>query len=296
MTPELSRSLREFQDYVDDVQRAGFQTFEDALARLLNVLNDTTPVGRLALRVLPQVDFGIWHAESLSKTGGLAGRGPLNWPPANVDRVGLQLDLLRRILDGRVDLSQFCRTFLTTSTRYDDMVHALSQHVVRPFARDLLRILHNEPELQEEEQPVASVPRTQSVEMISPDRIEALKAASPSVHDLRKVIRLCEELNTCYRNECYFAVAMLTRALLDHVPPLFGFITFAEVSSNYAWGRSRRDAMEHLEKSARKIADVHLHSRASTAEVLPNRAQVGFGPALDVLLGELVVRLPGATP
>jgi len=39
MTPELSRSLREFQDYVDDAQRAGFQTFEDALARLLNVLN-----------------------------------------------------------------------------------------------------------------------------------------------------------------------------------------------------------------------------------------------------------------
>jgi hypothetical protein len=294
MTPEISRSLREFQDYLDDVQRSGFQTFEDALNRLLSVLNETTPIGRVAHRALPSVDFDAWYAASLSNVGGLSGRGPLNWPHANAERVALQLDLLRKILDGRMDLFQFCHKFLTTSTRYDDMVHSFSQQVIRPFARDLVRLLHNEPELQEKTEQPATLQPADVVEMISTERIDAIRLASTSVHDLGKVIRLCEELNNCYLSGCYFAVAMLTRALLDHVPPLFGFRTFAEVVSNYAWGPSRRDAMEHLEKSARKIADVHLHSRASATEVLPNRAQVSFGPALDVLLGELLVRLQGS--
>jgi hypothetical protein len=33
---------------------------------------------------------------------------------------------------------------------------------------------------------------------------------------------MCEELNTVYREKCYFATAMLTRGVLDHVPPIFG--------------------------------------------------------------------------
>ena len=292
MTPEFSQSLREFQDYTADVQRSDFHTFGDTLTRFLTVLKDTTPIGQLTRRVLPTVDFDAWHTESVSRGRGSAG---LSWPLANTDRVALQLELLRRIQDRRVDLFQFCHRFLTTSGKYDDMVHAVSQHVIRPFARDLVRVLHAEPEMQEQQQLVSGSQSQPATEMISVERIEALRAVATSPHDLRKLVRLCEELNTCYRNESYFAVAMLTRALVDHVPPLFGFKTFAEVSSNYPWGRSRKDAMEHLEKSARKIADVHLHSQASASEVLPSRAQVSFGPPLDVLLGELV-RLKQGSP
>ena len=124
---------------------------------------------------------------------------------------------------------------------------------------------------------------------VIPSGVTELKqCAVGGPYDLRKLVRLCEELNVCYDDECYFAVAMLTRAVLDHVPPVFGFHNFSEVVNNYKWGPSRRDAMDHLEKSARKIADVHLHTHASVAEVLPNQAQVNFGPSLDVLLGEVV--------
>jgi sigma-B regulation protein RsbQ len=44
-----------------------------------------------------------------------------------------------------------------------------------------------------------------------------------------------------------------------------------------------------------RYIDVHLHTTASRDEILPNQAQVNFGPSLDVLLGELVRLLKGAT-
>ncbi|MBA3640414.1 MAG: hypothetical protein M3541_13700 [Acidobacteriota bacterium] len=284
MKDDLRRALREFQDYADDVQRSGFQTFDDSVKRMLSILEPTTPIGALAHRILPRPDFEDWYEAALAQSAGRY--GSLNWPPVNADRIVLQLDLLGRVAEDRIDLWKFCHTFLTRETKYDDMVHSFSSHVVRPFVRDLIRLLHTQPEMNsmdESAKPVLSVKV-----FVEPGRITDLQASAPGIHDVAKLVRLCEELNTCYGAECYLAVAMLTRSVLDHVPPFFGFRAFNEVVANYPWGPSRKDAMDHLQNSARKIADVHLHTRASGDEVLPNQAQVNFGPTLDVLLGEVV--------
>ena len=103
-----------------------------------------------------------------------------------------------------------------------------------------------------------------------------------------KLIELCRELNECYSNENYLAVAMLTRALLDHIPPIFGFINFSEVANNYKGSRSFKASMLHLDNSCRKIADAHLHGPIRKREVLPSRTQVNFANDVDVLLSEIV--------
>jgi hypothetical protein len=46
--------------------------------------------------------------------------------------------------------------------------------------------------------------------------------------------------------------------------------------------------MNHLDSSARKIADQHLHAQVRNSEVLPNIVQVDFSNDLDVLLAEIV--------
>jgi hypothetical protein len=81
---------------------------------------------------------------------------------------------------------------------------------------------------------------------------------------------------------------MLPRAILDHVPPIFGAQTFAEVSSCYAGSKSFKASMQTLENSLRNIADQHLHCQIRPSEVLPNAKQVNFGNDLDVLLSEIV--------
>lgn len=128
-----------------------------------------------------------------------------------------------------------------------------------------------------------------SIALISEVRLAELRALSSPLFDFRKLIRLCEEINTVYREGCYFATGMLMRGLLDHVPPLFGKNTFTEVANNYSGGgESFGKNMLHLDKAARKIADGHLHTRIRKSETLPVAQQVNFAPQLDVLLSEIV--------
>jgi hypothetical protein len=96
--------------------------------------------------------------------------------------------------------------------------------------------------------------------IIAESRIEELRGLLSPQFDFKKLVRLCEEINTTYGDGCYYATAMLTRGLLDHVPPIFGKATFGEVANNYSGGgKSFKDAMCQLENFARKIADAHLH-------------------------------------
>jgi len=128
-----------------------------------------------------------------------------------------------------------------------------------------------------------------ALSFISDVRISELQKLPSTNFDFRKLIRLCEELNIAYNDQCYFATAMLTRGLLDHVPPLFGQSSFSEVANNYGGGgRSFKETMQHLESAARKVADALLHLPIRQNETLPTPQQVYCGQHIDVLLGEIV--------
>lgn len=129
--------------------------------------------------------------------------------------------------------------------------------------------------------------QTVSRAYVDPDRINELKALPNPKFDLAKVIRLCEEINVCFAGECYMAIIVLTRGLLDHVPPIFNCKTFSEVANNYSGTRSFREAMQHLDTSSRKIADHYLHGQIRAAESLPNVTQIDFSNDIDFLLAEV---------
>jgi hypothetical protein len=118
-------------------------------------------------------------------------------------------------------------------------------------------------------------------------RINEINSISDDKFDLRKLVRLCEELNICFAKECFLSTMMLLRAILDHVPPIFSFKTFADVASQYTGGRSFKQAMQHLE-SSRTISDHWLHSQIRRPESLPNVTQINFSNDLDFLLAEVV--------
>ena len=122
---------------------------------------------------------------------------------------------------------------------------------------------------------------------IHPDRMKELKEANSDHFDLCKLMRLCEELNKCYRSSCALSTIMLTRALIDHVPPLFGFETFNEVTNNYTGTKSFKESMERLNSSSRKIADQHLHTPIRKSESVPTMNQADFSQDVDVLLAEV---------
>jgi hypothetical protein len=123
---------------------------------------------------------------------------------------------------------------------------------------------------------------------VDASRIAHLKAIHSPRFDLTRLIQLCKELNGASASASYLSVAVLARALIDHVPPIFGVRTFAEIQTNYSGSRSFKESMSHLDLSCRKIADAHLHIQIRSREVLPTRTQVNFSNDIDVLLAEVV--------
>ncbi len=119
-------------------------------------------------------------------------------------------------------------------------------------------------------------------------RLESIKTLHSTKYDFARLVELLDELNSCHASKSYIAVISLLRAVLDHVPPIFGYRSFAEVSNNYAGTRSFKDSMKRLNESSRKIADTYLHTQIRKKESLPNETQVDFSNDLDVLISEIV--------
>lgn len=125
---------------------------------------------------------------------------------------------------------------------------------------------------------------------VDKSRIARLRQVRSPNFNLQRLIRLCEELNKCSAAGAFCASAALVRAVIDHIPPIFGARTFAEVANNVG-GKSNMASLLRLETSSRNIADSVLHQQIRKREVVPNRTQVNFSNDLDVLLAEIIRRL-----
>jgi|SRR3989344_2791282 len=124
---------------------------------------------------------------------------------------------------------------------------------------------------------------------VDPTRLDELRAVKSDQHDSIRLVRMCEELDDSFINKNYISSIALTRATLDHIPPIFGCRTFSEVANSCE--KSIKGSLQHLEDSSRKIADAYLHIQIRKKETLPTVTQINFSQSFDVLLGEVVRRL-----
>jgi hypothetical protein len=125
---------------------------------------------------------------------------------------------------------------------------------------------------------------------VEPAVIETLRQSNNKKHDLAKVVRFCEELNGSYALGNYLASSLLIRALLNHVPPVFGYTTFQQVVSQSR--KSVKELLKPLEEISRDVADLHTHSLIRHKESLPTKSQVEpFKANLEVLLHEIIAKV-----
>jgi hypothetical protein len=108
--------------------------------------------------------------------------------------------------------------------------------------------------------------------------------------DLSRLISLCNELDDNYSLENYHSCAMLLRAILDHIPPIFGKKTFDDVCAQHG-GQSFKDIVRPLNETAKKIGDNYLHTQINKKVSVITKTQVDFQANLDILLNEMVVIL-----
>lgn len=122
---------------------------------------------------------------------------------------------------------------------------------------------------------------------VNKTRLDELRNISSANFDLKRLLKLCDEINYTFSNKCFISTIILVRALLDHIPPIFGKRTFTEIANNHG-GKSFKDSMDFLDKSSRKIADLYLHTHISNKESIPVEQQVNYSQPLDVLLTEII--------
>jgi hypothetical protein len=125
---------------------------------------------------------------------------------------------------------------------------------------------------------------------VAPSVIESLRQAHHNKYDLAKIVRFCEELNASYASGNYLASSLLIRALLNHVPPVFGHTTFEQVVNQSA--RSVKALLKPLDEILRDVADLHTQSLIRHKETLPTKFQIEpFKANLEVLLNEIIARV-----
>ena len=117
-----------------------------------------------------------------------------------------------------------------------------------------------------------------------------LKAIQGARLDLKKLVKMCEELNDVYARGNFISSALLLRAIMNHVPPVFGVTTFSDVVANA--GRSVKAILTRLNDEARPIADLHTHIIMRATEQLPTKNQLEpYKAGFEVLIQEVLVRL-----
>lgn len=121
---------------------------------------------------------------------------------------------------------------------------------------------------------------------VAKERIQEIRQIKNSNFDFTKLVKMLEELNIAYSKDMVYTVAILVRAIKDHLPPIFSKKDFKEVANSRE--TSIKASFLNLEKSLKNIADAYMHLHIRKKENLPNMIQVDFKNDLDVLLQEIV--------
>jgi len=120
--------------------------------------------------------------------------------------------------------------------------------------------------------------------------VARIASFSSQPFNLTKLVRFAVELNENYRRSNYLSCALLIRAVINHVPPIFGGRTFGQVVASS--GRSVKAILGQLEESARDIGDLHTHEIVDGYSSPPTKNQIEpYKPALEVLFKEIERRL-----
>ena len=113
-----------------------------------------------------------------------------------------------------------------------------------------------------EEQPVTAT------ELYIPDGLtnQIVNKSEGNGYDTTKLQQIISELNDSYDRRNALSAHTMTRALLDHISPLFNQPNFNAVANNHAWPTSTKKRVKELNTIIRSDADDGLHSQISSRD------------------------------
>lgn len=145
------------------------------------------------------------------------------------------------------------------------------------------------------QQPMRDQPARTEV-YVSQEKIEELERLKPlleGIWDLSALIELLDGINANYAAERYLPVAILVRATMDHVPPLFGQPNFQSV---IAQSKKSEATIYDRAYGAKDIADFWIHQQIRAHIVMPDQNVVDKKADFNFLIGRVIELLRAAVP
>lgn len=181
---------------------------------------------------------------------------------------------------GDPDLSEIVANLDTSSSGYIADAHELRRNLL--VVIDALK--------ERAEDPGYAPAAAANGAFLDKDVLLKLRAIENPRFDPRRLLRMCEELNDAYARANYISAILLLRAIINHVPAVFGEETFSAVVAQS--GRSVKSILARLNEDARPIADLHTHVLMQRSEHLPTRNQIEpYKASFEVLIHEILVKL-----
>ncbi|MEV6500017.1 hypothetical protein [Streptomyces prunicolor] len=117
-------------------------------------------------------------------------------------------------------------------------------------------------------------------------------AAQVSTWKVHKLVALCQGLNDAYAAGNPYVCAAMIRAVLDHIPPVFGHTDFKQVAAQYSFTVRRTDKAhaQYLE-TFRPIGDDVLHRPISPRVPVVTMDDIPAPLRLNAVLHELLLLL-----
>ncbi len=136
----LHQIIEDYDDIVDDILSANYQTFPGRLKKYTAFIDDCAPIKDVLLNELPVVDFDSWYSTAQETAGGMVGSGTLNWPANNMESIAMHVALIRHISKDFNLLLNFCVDFLYSENHFDIMVSDFNNQIVELTSRDIKKI------------------------------------------------------------------------------------------------------------------------------------------------------------
>lgn len=112
--------------------------------------------------------------------------------------------------------------------------------------------------------------------------------------DLSKLIQLCKELNIAWKTNSHYLTIFAVRAIVDHVPPIFGFNTFKEVCNNFGPPtkyKSFKSVTSRLKDVGKEVGNIAIHDPIKKTVPVISSQEVDFRIELITLLNWTIDRL-----
>lgn len=178
----------------------------------------------------------------------------------------------------------FLEKLIRKSFNVQDNLRSSAPDITEEFKNEIKSILCNlQIQLLNTDKKIIGVNKN----FINLERISEIKEIHSLEFDYKRLIKMLEEINCNYSEGNFLSVVLISRAIIDHIPPIFSLNNFNEVANNYGT-KSFKKNMQHLNLSMRSISDSYLHTHIRKSESLPNENQIDFTQGIDLLLSEII--------